>query len=67
MTAFLPQIAGGVLILGILGAILYYIRKAGKDAERADRAEGDLGKVIDTNRPPDPDDIDRVRERYRRD
>lgn len=44
----------GILIVGgllVAGAILYFARKGGKDAVRADVAETQVEKTIEANKP----------------
>ena len=53
-------------VLVISAGILWYVRKAGRDAERADQASEALDRAADANRPVAPDELKRVRERFKR-
>lgn len=56
-------LVGGLVLLG---AFLWFARKAGKDSVKAKVAEKAVEKVVEANRPITADDIASVR-KYRRD
>lgn len=60
-------IIAGVVGLAILAGILAYVRKAGKDAVKAESATEALKDVTEANRPVSVDERDKLRESYRRD
>lgn len=53
-------------LLSWLGTVLI-MRQGAKAEERADSAEKTLETVVEANRPAEPADIERVRDKYRRD
>ncbi len=62
MTPYL--ILGGLLILG---AFLWFARKAGKDSVKSKAAEETVEQIVEAHKPVDTAARERLRTRYRRD
>lgn len=58
----------GLAVTGLSFLALYLFgRRAGKDAAKAKVAEKTIEQIVDAVRPPTDVDVERVRNRYRRD
>lgn len=57
----------GLAILGVIAGLLWRAKKAGKDTVRAEVAEDALEKISKANAPFSDPDLQRVREKWRRD
>lgn len=58
----------GIALTGIAFLTLFLFgRRAGKDAVKAKVAEKTIEQIVDAVRPPTDVELDRVREKYRRD
>jgi hypothetical protein len=60
-------LAIGTAALAVLAALLWGARRGGKDAVRSEAAEKTLEQIREATAPASDADIERVRQRYRRD
>lgn len=63
MISALPWLAIALLVCGVL----WMARKSGKDAAEKGAATDALKDINDALRPVEPSDIDRLRDKYKRD
>lgn len=63
MTAIIGLTLAGLAFL----ALFLFGRRAGKDAVKAKVAEKTIEQIVDAVRPPTDVELDRVRQKYRRD
>lgn len=57
----------GAIALILLVALLWFARKAGKDAVRSKTSEKAIEQIVDATGPVSPSQRERLRTRYRRD
>lgn len=62
----MSQIIGVIIVVGIIGAILWFARKAGTDSAQNGAAQDALKDINDALRPITDDELKRVRDKYKR-
>lgn len=61
------MIWGVVAVVFVLAGMMYFMRKAGTDAAKAQATGEALNEVVAANKPATPAELDSVRKQYRRD